>query len=73
MNQFFICVSGVISIDVVFVPGNWVFSLIAGVLFRSGRSILSCRALGVIYILVKQLGVVCGTALVFLLMGFCRV
>lgn len=56
-----------------FFPDNWVFFLIARVLFRSERSfMMSYRVFGVTYRFVNLLGMVCGFAMVFRLIGFCR-
>lgn len=55
------------------IPDNWVFSLIARVLFRSGTNFMMlCRVFGVIYWFVNWPEIVCGIAMVFGLMGFCR-
>lgn len=70
IRQFFMC-------DIRFsrasIPDNWVFSLIARVLFRSGtNSVMLCRVFGVIYWFVNWPEIVCGIAMAVGLMGFCR-
>lgn len=59
--------------DRAFVPDKWAFFLIAGGLFRSRRSfMMSYRVFGVTYRFVNLLGMVCGFAMVFRPIGFCR-
>lgn len=66
-------VNGASLRDRPFVPNNWVFFLIARILFRSGRSfMMSYRIFGVTYRFVNLLGMVYGFAMVFRLIGFCR-
>lgn len=67
------CVNEVSWMNRTFVPDNWVFFLMATVLFRSGRSfMMGYRVFGVTYRFLNLLGMVSKFAMVFRLIGFCR-